>query len=61
MPAVFDAVHRFLFTLIADEKVTGLRIDHPDGLYDPRRYFAEVQDHCARVRGQTVPDDGRGV
>ena len=61
MPAVFDAVHKFLFSLIADEKVTGLRIDHPDGLYDPRRYFAEVQDHCARVRGLALPDDGRGI
>ena len=61
MPAVFEAVHKFLFSLIADEKVTGLRIDHPDGLYDPRRYFADVQDHCARLRGQTLPDDGRGI
>ncbi len=61
LPAVFDAVHKFLFSLIADEKVTGLRIDHPDGLYDPRRYFAEVQEHCARVRRQTLPDDGRGI
>ena len=61
MPAVFDAVHKFLLTLIADEKVTGLRIDHPDGLYDPRRYFADLQANCARVRDQTLPDDGRGV
>ncbi len=61
MPAVFDAVHKFLFSLIADGKVTGLRIDHPDGLYDPRRYFADVQDHCARVRHQTLPDDHRGI
>ena len=60
-PAVFGAVHRFLFSLIADEKVTGLRIDHPDGLYDPRRYFAQVQENCARVRNQTLPDDGRGI
>ncbi len=61
MPAVFDAVHKFLFTLIAEEKITGLRIDHPDGLYDPRRYFAEVQERCARVRSQTLSDDGRGI
>ena len=61
MPAVFDAVHKFLLTLIAEEKVTGLRIDHPDGLYDPRRYFAGLQEACARVRHQTLPDDGRGI
>ncbi len=60
-PAVFEAVHRFLLTLIADGKVTGLRIDHPDGLYDPRRYFAEVQAACAQVRHETLPDDQRGV
>ena len=29
--------------LIADGKIDGLRVDHPDGLYDPKQYFERVQ------------------
>ncbi|MGZ8921645.1 MAG: alpha-amylase family glycosyl hydrolase, partial [Limisphaerales bacterium] len=36
---VFLATHQFLFELLRSGKVTGLRIDHPDGLRDPLRYF----------------------
>ena len=42
-PAVFAETHRLLFELIAAGKVTGLRIDHPDGLWEPSRYFSRVQ------------------
>ena len=31
--------------LLAEGKVDGLRIDHPDGLYDPRQYFQRLQEH----------------
>ena len=40
---VFEATHQFVFDLIATGKIQGLRIDHPDGLYDPRGYFRAVQ------------------
>ncbi len=42
-PAVFAETHRLLFELVAAGKVTGLRIDHPDGLWEPRRYLERVQ------------------
>ncbi|MDD5389781.1 MAG: malto-oligosyltrehalose synthase [Gallionellaceae bacterium] len=42
-PAVFDATHHFILDLIAQGKVEGLRIDHPDGLYDPGEYFRHLQ------------------
>jgi (1->4)-alpha-D-glucan 1-alpha-D-glucosylmutase len=42
-PQVFDEVHRLLFSLIERGIVTGLRIDHPDGLRDPVSYFAALQ------------------
>ncbi len=61
LPEVFDAVHNFLWQLIADEKITGLRIDHPDGLYNPREYFVRLQEGYARVTGQTLPDDKLGL
>lgn len=39
-PKVFDDVHRFLFELVAEGAVEGLRIDHVDGLADPDGYLA---------------------
>jgi (1->4)-alpha-D-glucan 1-alpha-D-glucosylmutase len=45
---VFDASHQFLFKLIQENKVTGLRIDHPDGLWDPTRYFLQLQESYIR-------------
>lgn len=40
---VFHQTHTFIFDLIATGKVDGLRIDHPDGLYDPLQYFCRLQ------------------
>ncbi|MGH2650007.1 MAG: malto-oligosyltrehalose synthase, partial [Actinomycetota bacterium] len=42
-PAVFRESHRLILRLVEEGKVSGLRIDHPDGLYDPRRYFLALQ------------------
>jgi (1->4)-alpha-D-glucan 1-alpha-D-glucosylmutase len=42
-PEVFEATHRFVLNLVAQGKVEGLRIDHPDGLYDPKQYFHRLQ------------------
>ncbi|MGL5858759.1 MAG: malto-oligosyltrehalose synthase [Angustibacter sp.] len=41
---VFDATHRLLLRLVADGVVDGLRIDHPDGLADPRGYLARLAE-----------------
>jgi (1->4)-alpha-D-glucan 1-alpha-D-glucosylmutase len=41
---VFDASHKLLFELIDQGLVTGLRIDHPDGLWDPKQYFQRLQE-----------------
>ncbi len=38
-PAVFDATHELVLELVRDGAVDGLRIDHPDGLADPRGYL----------------------
>ncbi len=40
---VFAETHRLVFRLIDEGKVTGLRIDHPDGLYQPSAYFRRLQ------------------
>ena len=46
-PNVLEAVHDKPFELLRQGKVTGLRIDHVDGLLDPRRYLENLQ----RLRG----------
>jgi (1->4)-alpha-D-glucan 1-alpha-D-glucosylmutase len=45
-PDVFAEAHRMLLDHIIEGKITGLRIDHPDGLYDPRAYFWRLQEEC---------------
>ena len=42
--AVFTSTHKLILELVAQGKVDGLRIDHPDGLYDPAGYFQRLQD-----------------
>ena len=41
-PAVFEAVHELTLRLISQGVVTGLRIDHADGLLDPRTLPADA-------------------
>ena len=61
LPEVFDAVHRFILELISAGAVTGLRIDHPDGLHLPGEYFKKLQQCCAKALGIALPKDGRAV
>jgi (1->4)-alpha-D-glucan 1-alpha-D-glucosylmutase len=46
-PAVFDATHELVLELVHDGAVDGLRIDHPDGLADPKGYL----ERLARLSG----------
>ena len=41
---VFEATHAFILGLAADGAIGGLRIDHPDGLFDPAAYFRRLQE-----------------
>lgn len=40
---VLETHHKWLFQLIEEGHVHGLRIDHPDGLYDPVAYFEQLR------------------
>ena len=42
-PEVFEARNRLILDLITQKKVTGVRIDHIDGLFDPTNYLAKLQ------------------
>jgi (1->4)-alpha-D-glucan 1-alpha-D-glucosylmutase len=44
---VFVAVHELIFRLIEQGAVSGLRIDHVDGLLDPKEYLHRLQQECA--------------
>ena len=40
---VFRQTHEFVLQLLREGKLDGLRIDHPDGLYNPKQYFEQLQ------------------
>lgn len=46
-PEVFRSTHNLLRELTRRKMVTGLRLDHVDGLFNPRQYFNDLQDYCA--------------
>ncbi|MDQ3693681.1 MAG: malto-oligosyltrehalose synthase [Chloroflexota bacterium] len=43
VPAVFASTHQLLLRLLAGRPAVGVRIDHPDGLWDPAGYFRDLQ------------------
>ena len=45
--SVFEATHRRVLHWLQDGLLTALRIDHPDGLSDPQRYFERLQARFA--------------
>lgn len=49
---VFADTHRLVLELIADGALQGLRIDHPDGLRDPRGYLQRLRA-AVRAAGGT--------
>ncbi|HEY0797486.1 MAG TPA: malto-oligosyltrehalose synthase, partial [Acidisarcina sp.] len=62
-PAVFKETHCLIRKLLARRQVTGLRIDHCDGMFDPRQYLIRLQllaiaSQCAGDEpiGPTVPN-----
>ncbi len=58
---VFEEAHALTFQFLARDQVQGLRIDHPDGLFDPSGYFLRLQeryflDQARRLAGDAVDD-----
>jgi (1->4)-alpha-D-glucan 1-alpha-D-glucosylmutase len=52
-PRVFDATHALVLDLVARGSVTGLRLDHTDGLYEPQAYFRTLQQRLRAAIAQT--------
>ena len=47
-PELFDLTHRFVLEKIGDGTLDGLRIDHIDGLLDPKSYCVRLREKAAR-------------
>jgi (1->4)-alpha-D-glucan 1-alpha-D-glucosylmutase len=43
-PEVFAATHGLIRELLAADDITGVRIDHCDGMFDPRTYLVRLQE-----------------
>jgi (1->4)-alpha-D-glucan 1-alpha-D-glucosylmutase len=56
---VFEAMHEVLLKYIGQGWITGLRLDHVDGLFDPQQYFARLQPACAQALGEVHEQPGR--
>jgi (1->4)-alpha-D-glucan 1-alpha-D-glucosylmutase len=56
---VFRRSHALVRRWWSEGRVQGLRIDHPDGLWDPAEYFRRLQD-LAPGEGAARGGDGRG-
>jgi (1->4)-alpha-D-glucan 1-alpha-D-glucosylmutase len=55
-PVVFAETHTLIFDLVRSGKVTGLRVDHVDGLYDPSDYLSRLQYGCFLNLGLSCPE-----
>jgi (1->4)-alpha-D-glucan 1-alpha-D-glucosylmutase len=67
-PNAFELCHRLIFRLIREGKITGLRIDHIDGLYDPAVYLRRIRQEAGELYvvvekilelRENLPDDWR--
>ena len=47
-PHVFEETHAKVLELVADGLVDGIRVDHPDGLANPREYLQRLADRGVR-------------
>ncbi|MGH9176633.1 MAG: malto-oligosyltrehalose synthase, partial [Vicinamibacterales bacterium] len=55
-PRVFAATHKLLLDFIAEGLITGVRLDHPDGLFDPEAYFQSLSAAIRTARSSSRPD-----
>ena len=55
LPEVFEARHVPILKLVESDGFTGLRVDHVDGLYDPKGYLERLANRCAGASGPDQP------
>lgn len=55
-PEVFADTHRLILRFVAEGRIDGLRIDHPDGLFDPQQYLDRLQIHSVAARARRLAE-----
>jgi (1->4)-alpha-D-glucan 1-alpha-D-glucosylmutase len=48
LPELFDHAHSYIMALLADGAIDGIRLDHIDGLLDPKSYCLSLRDQAPR-------------
>jgi (1->4)-alpha-D-glucan 1-alpha-D-glucosylmutase len=56
VPAVFEATHALILRLYAEGRIDGVRIDHVDGLADPRGYCRKLRRRLEGERAARPPE-----
>jgi len=56
LPHVFDATHETIFRLYAEGLIDGVRVDHVDGLADPRGYCRKLRRRLEALAEQRPPE-----
>ena len=59
-PTVFAIVHNTIFRLYAEGLIDGVRIDHIDGISDPRLYCRRLRQHLQQLEKQRPPEAPTG-
>jgi (1->4)-alpha-D-glucan 1-alpha-D-glucosylmutase len=52
LPHVFDATHALIFRLFAEGLIDGVRVDHIDGLAEPRAYCRKLRRRLSALTAQ---------
>jgi (1->4)-alpha-D-glucan 1-alpha-D-glucosylmutase len=53
-PVVFRELHQGVLRLVNDGSVTGLRLDHLDGLLDPKAYLQQLNEALRAIHGKNL-------
>lgn len=59
LPEVFQATHELVVRLLQEGQVTCLRVDHPDGLWDPCQYFQRLQQAFRMADAHKASETGQ--
>jgi (1->4)-alpha-D-glucan 1-alpha-D-glucosylmutase len=57
LPEVFQATHELVLRLFPQHNVSGLRVDHPDGLWNPKQYFERLQNAWLGLKREQISSE----
>ncbi len=63
VPQVFSDTHALILRWLREGVLDGIRIDHPDGLRDPREYFSHLREEASDVWivGEKILEPGENL